>query len=58
MRGSRNQYIGDESIDFFKLNTQHANLIADKVEVRKKKHVSDFTPLAILAIFSSILGVR
>lgn len=57
MRGSRNQYIGDESIDFFKLNTQHANLIADKVEVRKK-HVSDFTPQAILAIFGPILGER
>lgn len=57
MRGSRNQYIGDESIDFFKLNTQHANLIADKVEVRKK-HVSDFTPQAILAILGPILGER
>lgn len=30
MRGALNQYRGDESIDFFKLNTPHANLIVAK----------------------------
>ena len=30
MRGTLNQYLGDESIDFFKLNTPHANLIVAK----------------------------
>ena len=36
MRGALNQYRGDESIDFFKLNTPHANLIVAKSESKIK----------------------